>query len=430
MSGARSTRLPRRCGRRETSSTSPGVNRGPALASLAVAGYWLGLGLPGVGLLPLLWLGVLGLGTAWLSSPLRELPRSWWLLAYLSVTLFAVMLSVDPPHSLMLGLGLLPGVLVYVLLVGRCGRDHLPWLILAVGVGVALPGGLLLGQVALAPDVTPQDWLDRLDSPLLRVPNDALAGAVMAPLLLGLCWCGTGRWQRWLAGVSLLVYGAVAVALGSRGAVLLLAGAVLASLLRYRSRRVLVLGLLGGLSGLLLDALLGFGLLAKFGVLETLWKTRLSVWAVGWTMYLDHPLSGIGPYLFRELYPDYFFQLLSRDWVFPDSRHMAWAHNLFLEALVEQGPLGLLALLGLLGNGLWQGYRVFRQGRDALASGLLLAWCGFLLAGLYESSLARVWVANLLLFLLGLSQRLWQDAEAGVRSPAPGQEAGAIAGGR
>ena len=83
-----------------------------------------------------------------------------------------------------------------------------------------------------------------------------------------------------------------------------------------------------------------------------------------------------------------------------------WAHSLYVEALVERGLLGLISLLlllALVGKRLYQGWISAGKKLDSLQYALLCAYALFLLVGLFESTLQRIWVANVLFMFLGLA---------------------------
>ena len=84
-------------------------------------------------------------------------------------------------------------------------------------------------------------------------------------------------------------------------------------------------------------------------------------------------------------------------------------HNLYLEALAEQGIAGLLALLILLGYGLGYTWRAYRSGYEDIADlggATFAALAGFCFAALFELTFLRQWVPLVLFTLLGVAARL------------------------
>ena len=110
--------------------------------------------------------------------------------------------------------------------------------------------------------------------------------------------------------------------------------------------------------------------------------SRLLFWSVGWEMFTEHPLTGIGLGNYRMLYTPYEAAVRSsRDAnLFPEARtRTEVAHNDYVQIVAELGIGGLVAmivLLAVLGRIVW--VRLFAS-RDAPEQ---LTWILFLAAGL------------------------------------------------
>jgi hypothetical protein len=160
--------------------------------------------------------------------------------------------------------------------------------------------------------------------------------------------------------------------------------------------RAAVLGLLAGSAGLVLfspprwkgrAAALGLIALASFGVFyyspagERLrarmrWSiedaqggARLLLWRDSLRMAAAHPILGWGPETFTREFPKFQSKELAQ--AYPDFYHES-PHNIFLDTLLSSGVLGLLALLGLCGIGLYAGHIARKQAPEE-ASALVAA---------------------------------------------------------
>jgi hypothetical protein len=87
---------------------------------------------------------------------------------------------------------------------------------------------------------------------------------------------------------------------------------------------------------------------------------RWTLWQAALRIAADHPLLGIGPDNFRQVYGRYAARAGERTW---DTR--VHANNMYLEVLAGTGAFGLTALLGVL---IVSGIAVFRRWRTATAA--------------------------------------------------------------
>ena len=87
---------------------------------------------------------------------------------------------------------------------------------------------------------------------------------------------------------------------------------------------------------------------------------------------------------------------------------------IYLELLAEQGAVGPLCFLALIGVGLVMLARVVRSRRDDVRSfGARAAFIAFLAAALFELSLVRVWVTIVLFILFGLLTTIGRSEKRG-----------------
>jgi putative inorganic carbon (HCO3(-)) transporter len=129
--------------------------------------------------------------------------------------------------------------------------------------------------------------------------------------------------------------------------------------------------------------------------------------------FADHPIIGVGPGLFPEYYPLYAGDVGIR--VLNEDRQ---AHDLYLHIAAENGLLGLIAFMGILGLTLRDLIRVRRRwlvtrpDMAAMATGLMLAVVTYMTTGLFlHLSYARYFW--LVLAIAGAA------AEIGKRLPEP-----------
>ena len=166
-------------------------------------------------------------------------------------------------------------------------------------------------------------------------------------------------------------------------------------------------GLLILIPVLIVDALLGFPLLAKF---DGFWDSRIRMWLATWSMFLDAPFTGHGAHTFVLLYKPYLNDLNLPSWV-PVDPHatVPWPHNLYLEVLAEQGIVGLVVLVFLLACGLaiaWKLRRAPLSEDRILGAGASAALVSFCFSAIFELSFNRQWVVIILFALLGVLAHL------------------------
>ncbi|MCX6100835.1 MAG: O-antigen ligase family protein, partial [Candidatus Bipolaricaulota bacterium] len=79
-------------------------------------------------------------------------------------------------------------------------------------------------------------------------------------------------------------------------------------------------------------------------------QARWTFWSVGWTMFSENPLTGVGLGNYKIVYPKYEAITFARPGAVLPSMYVlksAQAHNDYLQVAAELGSVGILALLGL-----------------------------------------------------------------------------------
>ena len=109
-------------------------------------------------------------------------------------------------------------------------------------------------------------------------------------------------------------------------------------------------------------------------------ETRLNLWRTSLNMIAAHPLFGVGPGFFRDVFEIY------KVYGFYDT--IAHAHNDFLNVAANAGILTLLAWLAIWGEWFVSALRAMRIAGDAFEKsviwGALLAISGILFAALFQ----------------------------------------------
>jgi len=374
------------------------------LGAIGACAYIAGLAVPGR---PSFWLMVLAAGGLLLffrqpDKPFHRVPLLFSVLLFLGVTLLSILRSEDIRRSIRLSAPLVPALLLFILIADHFEVPrHTRWLYLTLSAaGLALSLEVLWNAWRNKWVIPPgwQNWLSDVRSPLLVVPNDTVFLAVIAPLSLAVLLCQSGKASKLLAAVSILLSIVAVSVIQSRIATLTIVASLGIAAALVKPRFAFVGGPAVLAAALILDATLGFPLLAKSSVLwrtSDFWNGRIPVWSAAWTGFITSPILGHGPHTF--------------DYVSPASIHLRWAHNLYLETLSEQGIVGFIAL-GLL---LYQVSSAARTNSHRnlpevryLGAGAYAAMTGFCLGAVFELSFLREWVVIVFFSLLGVIARL------------------------
>ena len=217
------------------------------------------------------------------------------------------------------------------------------------------------------------------------------------------------RGRRALLGLIALVLSALLLS-GTRGAVLgLIAG--LAALLGAQgtpSRKLLELRKappeLIAAAAVLLVLVLSFflreeSLTAAAGAGVSSVSVHKELWIVGLKIFRAHPILGVGPVNYREVFPLYHKG--------PLGGLATWsvAHDMYIEAAAERGLFGFSALLLVLGALLISSWLKARETRSPISLWAFSAVAAFLVMNLTETAFQNEQTMTLLLFIWALGQK-------------------------
>jgi O-antigen ligase len=239
-------------------------------------------------------------------------------------------------------------------------------------------------------------------------------------LAAGLAAGATGGARRWRAATAALL-GVVVVFTFTRGIwlALLAALAIFAWVFARRTRTALAVLAAGALvAALLVPSLLRSRALTMADREANV--ERLLLWETTWNMLRDRPLLGVGIGNYPVAQAAYL-----RDEV-PLAMTRTHAHNIWLQAAVERGALGALALLWLAASLLREAVVAVRRlpPQAAAARGLavaaLAALTGFFVDGLVQNNFGDAQVALLFWLTAGVVAVCGRAARAAAPAPAGG----------
>lgn len=375
--------------------------------------------------------------------------------------------SVDPAFSLDRFLGMVAGVALYYGLVNWAGADNRLGSRIArtwVLVGLLLAGGMALAVFAFLQtdwSVQPVSQYNALFQPvynlLVGLPKVAtkgicisvIAGTLIVVIPIGLCllFAPIKRVWKLLLLISQLLLTSHVILGWSRGDMLALALTllILPGFVNRRWRWFLagiVTLFLGTAIILWAGNHLGLFSFSLFDFLSRLCPSRWQVWTRAVYMIRDYPFTGVGLDTFRIIaqnnYP-YF------DHAFDQTEH---AHNLFLQAGVDQGALGIIAVLWMVVAfylAAWRANEITRswivEHRTAtaerqstasnqlsvvnyqwLAAGLTGGFTAFLIGSLFDNGVASTARMALVIWaVLGLMMAVVRALSWELRTESPGQ---------
>jgi O-antigen ligase len=127
------------------------------------------------------------------------------------------------------------------------------------------------------------------------------------------------------------------------------------------------------------------------------------MWHSGIAMTWDHPWSGVGMGVMREMEKRY----RAPDAPFPPERRLSHLHNNIIQIAAERGLFGLSWWAAIWIIFLWQGWQAYRQsaadGRyQALVAGSLTCVISFLVAGLFEYNFGDSEIVTIIYFVMAL----------------------------
>ena len=251
------------------------------------------------------------------------------------------------------------------------------------------------GGVRLTIVPNPEDiaaWQGEIRSAGASAYNPTTAAQLlMVSLVAALAMAaGDGTRRMWWLGAAVIMAAALPM-MGARSA--LLGFVVGMGLLGWSARRAKYFPLIAGLvvGGAILSlpflpsaiterfAALG-SLLDDGGTADRTLLRRLSYNLIGWQLFTEHPIFGIGPGGFPETYASFDFR-----WFPGRELEPRQLHNAYLETLAETGLPGLLLFLTATFGAMGMAWRAgaLRNGSAVIARSLAIAFGAFLFASLF-----------------------------------------------
>jgi O-antigen ligase len=143
----------------------------------------------------------------------------------------------------------------------------------------------------------------------------------------------------------------------------------------------------------------------SFGNLQDITvQERFSMWHSGIDIIRDHPWSGVGMGVMRQMEKRY----RPLDSPLPPERQLSHLHNNFIQIAAERGLIGLAWWLTIWVAFLWRGWQAYRQVAaadrytQALVVGSIACVIGFLVAGLFEYNFGDSEIVSMLYFVMAL----------------------------
>lgn len=242
-------------------------------------------------------------------------------------------------------------------------------------------------------------------TPALVVPNDMLLGVIFLPIVVAIFFNEKSMFLK------ILVVGVVAILLAaiykvdSRVCLLTTVLMLMMSFSHTRPKQFLAYRIVLLLVLYLAEFFLDLGVVENLLALRQE-NARLSIWLAGLMRWVDHPFLGFGPSNFEIAYRLGISSMDLPSWMVVEDRTVPWAHNLYIEALIERGVFGLVTqsmLFLLIFFRLKERAQTTDKQSRLFFLALLISFCGFLFAGLFEPTLQRIWVVNTLFVFLGLA---------------------------
>lgn len=316
----------------------------------------------------------------------------------------SVALSSDTAASINAAVVLFPGLLIAYILC-QISESHLSGVSWCLAILVLAPSCITLLMFFEATSVTPGVVFSQNKTPALVVPNDMLSGVIFLPVAVAIF---VNEKRMFL---KILIVGIVAIVLAaiykvdSRLCVLTTLLMVMMFFYHSRPKQFLTNCVMLLLLLYLADLFFQLGFVDNFLRLREE-NARLSIWLAALMQWTDHPFVGFGPSNFEMAYRLGIASLDLPEWMVVEKRMIPWAHNIFIEALIERGVFGLATqtmLFLLIFLRLRERSRSTSGQARTFYLALLISFCGFLFAGLFEPTMQRIWVANTLFVFLGLA---------------------------
>jgi O-antigen ligase len=316
----------------------------------------------------------------------------------------SVALSSDIAASINATAVLFPGLLIAYIL-SQVSQIHLRGISWCLAILVLAPSCVTILMFFEANNVAPGMVFSQKRTPALVVPNDMLSGVIFLPVAVAIFFNEKRMFLKILVIGIVAILSAALYKVDSRICVLTTVLMVMMSFYYSRPKQFLTYCAILLLMLYLADLFLDLGLVENFLRLREE-NARLSIWLAGLMQWSDHPFVGFGPSNFEIAYRLGISSMELPDWILVEDRMIPWAHNIYIEALIERGVFGLTAqlmLFSLIFLGIRERSRTMARESRAFHRALLISFCGFLFAGLFEPTMQRIWVANTLFVFLGLA---------------------------
>jgi len=347
-------------------------------------------------------------------------------LAWIAVTLLTALLSPELRRGLFVTWETFIGVLLLYLLVDAVGHgwSRVLWRVLyLIGAVVCVIGtveflswyfgwpllsGFQQGWPAIGGFARPfPPTLYRIG--LALVNNTALSAfmALLIPPAISILLTNRDREARLGMALWLVAAGGIVLLSLSRGGVLALGVSLPVLLLgstrdpRFRrwwsgfSRvkgRIVLTGVLGII--LVLATVTGLILASRLAEHRSGDAVRMDLWRSAGAMFLDHPLTGVGPGAYGIALRSYRNPALARD-------HITAAHNLYLNIAAEMGVPGLLVAGWVILTLAWSWWQRWRGEEPGTYQWWRLLGLGAALAGLAAQSIVDTFVESAILLAAG-----------------------------
>jgi O-antigen ligase len=361
-------------------------------------------------------LGLATAGAAWDCVRRRRLPRTSLdgpVLALLGVTLLSALASEAPGPSLRRFAGSWVALALY-LAAGWLGAPER----LARFLRLALPTAALFAAYGILQHFTGWNLLGagalhsiELGGGTTYLPRGGFSHYQTYANVFFILFClavslaaGAGGRARALLGATALLLGAAVVFSFTRGIWVSLLAALAIFAAVFARRALLVAAAAVGAAILVAVAVPSSFRSRALSMVDTSTNVeRLLLWETTWNMLRDRPLLGVGVGNYRRVQERYVRAEV------PLAMTRTHAHNIWLQAAVERGLLGVVALAWLGGAALTEAAVALRRiapGRGlprALAAGALAALCGFFLDGLVQNNFGDSQVALLFWLVAGVA---------------------------
>jgi O-antigen ligase len=188
-----------------------------------------------------------------------------------------------------------------------------------------------------------EPWVGRITSFMYHF--NSLAGYLnlVIPFSIGCMVLAKDHWTRWLGLICFATSTAALFLTQSRGGLLAWGGSIFVSVWCLIQKRTVRVGMLAAIAAMIA---LTAPMLTKYferlqSVDELTELSRLAIWACAGTMFLTHPILGVGFGTYR---------ISSLTFVPEPIGGQLHAHNLYLQLLAETGIVGFLVFFFVVGS--------------------------------------------------------------------------------